>query len=162
MRSPRLRGWTLLLLVACAPSAEPARLDYFATNSFKVIADGCKPENDGKRYVLEGHIVASTDAQEKDGAVGMDMYEAIDAAGQGVGPAVWITLRAGQHVDLGPATAGSELDARAVKLRTSAGDATAKDRLKVLADLIVTHRFQNGTPAACEVRVVELHRRAPG
>jgi hypothetical protein len=159
MQSQRSRWLVFLPLLACAPSVEPAKLDHFMTNSFKVIADACKVENDGKRYLLEGHVVPQADVQVTDGVVRMDMYETIDAGGEGVGSGVWITLRNGEHVTLDPGASGK--DAKRVKLRTSTGDATAMDRLKVMVDLKVTHHFQNGVAAGCEVRVVELHRLAP-
>src|SRR5688572_5291913 len=125
MRSWRPSWWMLLPLLACTSSAEPARLEDFVTNSFKVIADVCKVENDGRRYLLVGHVVPHAEASVADGLVHMDMYETIDAGGEGVGGAAWITLKHGEHVTLDPSGPGKDAGIGALKLHTSTGDATA-------------------------------------
>ena len=151
---------SLLLLAACSKAAEPGELADFVGGPGRLAA-ACVEANDGKRFVVDGHLVPGGDVSVTDHRV--DLQLSADAEGQG--PAPVMQLKEGTHVDF--ATADAKFDFRGgragttgtltgVTLHTDKGDATPADRLGVVFDVEVIRQFQTSQITACVYKVVEL------
>lgn len=153
---------SLLLLTACSKAAEPGKLADFIGAPGKLEA-ACVDANDGKRFVVDGHVTPSGDVSVTDGRVSLHLGE--DAEGQGLSAVV--QLKEGTHVDFAAADVKSTFTGgrsgtlgtlTGVTLHTDKGDATPADRLGVVFDVEVIRQFQTNAITACIYKVVELRK----
>lgn len=153
---------SLLLLAACSKTAEPGKLADFIGAPGKLEA-ACVDANDGKRFVIDGHVIPSGDVSVTDRRVSLRLSE--DA--EGLGLTAVIRLKDGTHVDFAVADvtstfkggqSGTTGTLTGVTLHTDKGDATPADRLGVVFDVEVIRQFQTNAITACIYDVVELRK----
>jgi len=153
---------SLLFLAACSKTAGPGKLADFIGAPGKLEA-ACVEANDGKRFIVDGHVVPSDDVSVTDGRVSLRLSE--DSEGQGLSAV--LQFKEGTHVDFAVVDvkstftggmAGTKGTLTGVTLHTDKGDATPADRLGVVFDVEVLHQFQTNAITACIYKVVDLRK----
>lgn len=155
-----------LALLACSKTAEPGALADFVAGPGRN-APACVAANDGKRFVVDGHLVTNGDVKVEDDRVDLYLAEAV-ADGAPDGKSFVVEARSGKHVDF--AVSGVEADFRGgrpgskgtlagMTLHTDGGDASPTDTLGVVFDVEAIKHFQTGEITACVYHVVELMKR---
>lgn len=157
----------LLPLVACSKTAEPAALaDFVAKPGARAAA--CVADNDGKRFVVEGHLVTNGDVTVRDGRVDLRLTNEVKD-GEGEGPSFVVEAESDKHVvfevanesaDFHGGAMGSKGELKGHKLRTASGDVGPEARLEVVFDTEVIKHFQTGEITACVFKVVELRKKS--
>jgi len=127
-------------------------------------AEMCTTSNAGKRYWLEGYLQLPTSISIREGRADLGFYAKIDANGRGTGD--WITMYVRSPGDIedlwasatskktrygirGSRSDSAEIDPDALRIRTTNGAATARDKIKLAFDIDATYHFQTGELYSC-------------
>jgi hypothetical protein len=132
----------------------------------------CSEANDGKRYWLEGYLQLPRNIQIKNGRTDLEFYAQIEGNGQGKGRSISIDVSTpGDIEDLMAAATGKkyrgrqttgQIDADALRIRTTNGVATARDKIKLTVDVVGLPQrnfpFESRQLAACDYRFVKAEK----
>jgi hypothetical protein len=133
----------------------------------------CTETTDGKRYWLEGYLQLPGNIEIRDGRTRLEFYAQIDGNGQGKGrPIGSIEVTTPGDIEdlmasatgkkyLGRRTSG-QIDAEALRVRTTNGLATARDKIKLTLDVVgLPERnfpFESRQLVACAYRFVKAEK----
>jgi hypothetical protein len=134
----------------------------------------CAEAHDGKRFWLEGYLQLPRDIEIRKGSTRLYFYERVDGGGQGTGR--WITSlevrMPGDIEDLWAAATGKkytvgrgqrgQIDADALRIRTTNGLATARDKIKLTFDIVALPErnfpFESRQIAGCKYQFVTAEK----
>lgn len=132
----------------------------------------CAEAHDGKRFWLEGYLQLPTNIEIRKGRTRLYFYERIDGNGRGTGrliSSVEVTTP-GNIEDLMAAATGKkyigrttgQIDADALRIRTTNGAATARDKIKLTVDIVVVPEryfpWESRVIAGCNYRFVKAEK----
>lgn len=133
----------------------------------------CSEANDGKRYWIEGYLQLPNNIEIRKGRTRLYFYTQIDGNGQGKGRSISSieVTTPGNIEDLMAAATGKkysgrrtsgQIDADALRIRTTNGVATARDKIKLTVDVVgLPERnfpFESRQLAACIYRFVKAEK----
>ena len=159
----------------CKGAGEPGSFEKFLnlTSSPLNREEMCSEANDGKRYWIEGYLQLPKSIQIRKNRTRLEFYAHIDGNGQGKGRSISSieVTTPGDIEDLMAAATGTkyrgrsttgQIDADALRIRTTNGVATARDKVKLTVDVVgLPERdfpFASRQLAACEYRFVKAEK----
>lgn len=159
----------------CKGPGEPGTFEKFLnlTSSPLNREEMCSEANDGKRYWLEGYLQLPSNITIRKNRTRLEFYAQIDGNGQGKGRSISSidVATPGDIEDLMAAATGKkyrgrstsgQIDADALRIRTTNGVATARDKIKLTVDVVgLPERnlpFESRQLAACEYRFVKAEK----
>jgi hypothetical protein len=131
----------LPLLAGCKGEGAPGAFEKFLPpiGVAGALEEMCSDANDGKRFWLEGHLQVPTSGVTILGKkTNLAFYARLDGNGRGAGRSISINVTSpGDIDDLRAVTKGrhGEFDPDDLRIRTTNGTATPRDRIKLTFDL---------------------------
>jgi hypothetical protein len=133
----------------------------------------CAEAHDGKRFWLEGYLQLPTNIEISKGRTRLYLHERIDGNGRGTGRSISsIEVTTPGNIEdlmasatgkkyLGRRTSG-QIDADALRIRTTNGVATARDKIKLTFDIVAVPErnlpFESRQIAGCNYRFVKAEK----
>jgi hypothetical protein len=132
----------------------------------------CAEAHDGGRFWLEGYLQLPGNIEIRDGRTRLELYPQIDANGQGKGRSITSVevTTPGNIEDLWAAATGKKGISRrtgqigedALRIRTTNGLATARDRIKLTFDIVALPErnfpFESRQIAGCKYQFVKAEK----
>jgi len=132
----------------------------------------CAEAQDGRRFWLEGYLQLPNNIEIREGRTRLEFYPQIDANGRGKGRSITgvEVTTPGNIEDLWASATGkkgisrrtAQIDGDALRIRTTNGQATARDKIKLTFDIVALPErnlpFESRQIAGCKYRFVKAEK----
>ncbi len=134
-----------------------------------VNAEACTRDTDGKRFWLDGYLQLPSSLSIRDGKTTLDFYVKLDGKGQGTGRSISVDVRTpGDIDDLWASATGKkgsgfrsqkgQIDPDALRINTTNGPASARDKIKLTFDISAIRHFQTGEITTCTYQFAKAEK----